>query len=183
MDFIGHWSERTEIGALQLVAWIGLSRSKFYFWRNRYGKANEHNVLVPPAIGFLQRITLTRNASRERQRESLAATSEQGVYGHLLPRVSVCTSMSPSQDAPIPPGTRSLSPIQLVFQTSSPPECKRQKAEHSGVTFRERCIARGPPPLRGSTPPPWDGRCATEDFLFGVSERAFLQESVRSWPR
>jgi transposase-like protein len=42
MDFIGHWSERTEIGALQLVAWIGLSRSKFYFWRNRYGKANEH---------------------------------------------------------------------------------------------------------------------------------------------
>ena len=47
MDFIGHWSERTEIGALQLVAWIGLSRSKFYFWRNRYGKANEHNGLVP----------------------------------------------------------------------------------------------------------------------------------------
>ena len=47
MDFIGHWSERTEIGALQLVAWIGLSRSKFYFWRNRYDKANEHNALVP----------------------------------------------------------------------------------------------------------------------------------------
>src|SRR5215510_9553073 len=47
MDFIGHWSERTEIGALQLVAWIGLSRSKFYFWRDRYGKANEHNALVP----------------------------------------------------------------------------------------------------------------------------------------
>jgi len=47
MDFIGHWSERTEIGALQLVAWIGLSRSKFSFWRNRYGKDNEHNALVP----------------------------------------------------------------------------------------------------------------------------------------
>ena len=47
MDFIGHWSERTKIGALQLVAWIGLSRSKFYSWRDRYGKANEHNALVP----------------------------------------------------------------------------------------------------------------------------------------
>ena len=24
-----------------------LSRSKYYQWRDRYGKANEHNVLVP----------------------------------------------------------------------------------------------------------------------------------------
>ena len=47
MDFIAHWSERTEIRALQLVAWIGLSRSKFYSWRDRYGKANEHNAVVP----------------------------------------------------------------------------------------------------------------------------------------
>jgi hypothetical protein len=47
MDFIAHWSEHTEIRALQLVCWIGLSRSKFYSWRNRYGKANEHNALVP----------------------------------------------------------------------------------------------------------------------------------------
>ena len=47
MDFIAHWSERTEIRALQLVSWMGLSRSKFYSWRNRYGKANEHNALVP----------------------------------------------------------------------------------------------------------------------------------------
>jgi putative transposase len=47
MDFIAHWSECTKIGALQLVDWIGLSRSKFYSWRDRYGKANEHNALVP----------------------------------------------------------------------------------------------------------------------------------------
>ena len=47
MDFIAHWSERTEIRALQLVDWIGLSRSKYYSWRDRYGKANEHNALVP----------------------------------------------------------------------------------------------------------------------------------------
>jgi len=44
MDFIAHRSERAEIGALQLVGWIDLSRSKFYSWRDRYGKANEHNI-------------------------------------------------------------------------------------------------------------------------------------------
>jgi transposase InsO family protein len=32
---------------LQLILWIGISQSKFYNWRNRYGKPNEHNGLVP----------------------------------------------------------------------------------------------------------------------------------------
>lgn len=31
----------------RLVGWLGLSRSKFYDWRSRYGRANEHNALVP----------------------------------------------------------------------------------------------------------------------------------------
>jgi transposase InsO family protein len=47
MDFIRYWSGRTEIAALRLVNWAGLSRSKFYHWRDRYGKVNEHNGLVP----------------------------------------------------------------------------------------------------------------------------------------
>jgi putative transposase len=47
MDFIRYWSGRTEIPALRLVNWAGLSRSKFYHWQDRYGKANEHNGLVP----------------------------------------------------------------------------------------------------------------------------------------
>jgi hypothetical protein len=47
LDFIAHWSERTEIRALQLVDWIALSGSKFYSWRDRYGKVGEHNDLVP----------------------------------------------------------------------------------------------------------------------------------------
>jgi len=47
MDFIRYWSGRTEISALRLVGWAGLSRSKFYHWQGRYGKANEHNCLVP----------------------------------------------------------------------------------------------------------------------------------------
>lgn len=47
MDFIAHWSERTEIRALQLVAWIGVEAEQVYCRRFRYGKANEHNALVP----------------------------------------------------------------------------------------------------------------------------------------
>lgn len=30
-----------------MVNWIGLSRSKFYGWRQRYGRVNEHNGQVP----------------------------------------------------------------------------------------------------------------------------------------
>src|SRR5262245_31435719 len=47
MDFIRYWSGRTEISALRMVSWAGLNRSKFYHWQERYGKANEHNGLVP----------------------------------------------------------------------------------------------------------------------------------------
>jgi len=37
----------TSIPAKNFIAWIGISRSKFYNWRQRYGKVNEHNALVP----------------------------------------------------------------------------------------------------------------------------------------
>jgi putative transposase len=47
IDFIQRWAPRTGLSPLLLVGWIGLSRSKFYDWRQRYGKANEHNALVP----------------------------------------------------------------------------------------------------------------------------------------
>ena len=30
-----------------MVIWLNLSRSKYYNWRERYGKANEHNGLIP----------------------------------------------------------------------------------------------------------------------------------------
>ena len=42
-----HWSERSEICYEQLLRWIQLSSRKFRDWRGRYGKANEHNFLVP----------------------------------------------------------------------------------------------------------------------------------------
>lgn len=42
-----HWSERTEIPAARFITWLGVQRGKFYDWQKRYGKANEHNALVP----------------------------------------------------------------------------------------------------------------------------------------
>lgn len=42
-----HWSAKTEIAIRILVLWLGISLSKFYNWRDRYGKANEHNACVP----------------------------------------------------------------------------------------------------------------------------------------
>jgi len=44
---VRHWSEQTEICYEQLLQWIELSSRKFRDWRGRYGKANEHNHLVP----------------------------------------------------------------------------------------------------------------------------------------
>lgn len=31
----------------QVVGWIGLARNKFYDWKKRYGKVNEHNSWIP----------------------------------------------------------------------------------------------------------------------------------------
>ena len=47
MDFVWRWSEKSEIGAGRFVGWLGITPSKFYEWRDRYGKVNEHNGRVP----------------------------------------------------------------------------------------------------------------------------------------
>jgi putative transposase len=47
VDFVRHWSERTEIPLQQFLGWLGVAASKFHAWRTRYGSANEHNALVP----------------------------------------------------------------------------------------------------------------------------------------
>jgi len=47
VDYVGKWSSRAELPAKRLVGWLGVGMSKFYDWRQRYGKVNEHNALVP----------------------------------------------------------------------------------------------------------------------------------------
>jgi transposase InsO family protein len=47
VDYVRHWSERTELTRQTLIHWIGVTRSKFYNWQQRYGKVNEHNHWIP----------------------------------------------------------------------------------------------------------------------------------------
>jgi putative transposase len=47
IDFVRRWNERTEIATQRFVRWLGVASSKFYDWRARYGRVNEHNGWVP----------------------------------------------------------------------------------------------------------------------------------------
>ncbi len=47
VDFVRCWSEKTEIGTGRFIYWLGVRASKFYDWRERYGRVNEHNGWVP----------------------------------------------------------------------------------------------------------------------------------------
>jgi len=47
IDFIKRWAKRTGIAVAHFIAWLGIAPRKYYDWQSRYGKANEHNALVP----------------------------------------------------------------------------------------------------------------------------------------
>lgn len=47
VDYVQRWTERAELPAKQLLRWLELSTSKFHQWKDRYGKANEHNGQLP----------------------------------------------------------------------------------------------------------------------------------------
>ncbi len=47
VDFVKKWSGKTELAVALIVGWLGLSRSKYYHWQDRYGKVNEHNQDIP----------------------------------------------------------------------------------------------------------------------------------------
>ena len=47
MDFVNRWHDLAELPATLFIKWLGIRSSKFYLWRDRYGKANEHNGKVP----------------------------------------------------------------------------------------------------------------------------------------
>ena len=47
VDFVRELSAKTELSVTRLIEWIGIARGKYFDWRRRYGKANEHNALVP----------------------------------------------------------------------------------------------------------------------------------------
>jgi hypothetical protein len=47
VDYVRNWSGKTEIMEATMINWIGISRSKYYDWQQRYGRVNEHNGWIP----------------------------------------------------------------------------------------------------------------------------------------
>ena len=47
VDYVRYWSDRAELTSTRLIGWLDIGRSKFYDWRRRYGRVNEHNGWVP----------------------------------------------------------------------------------------------------------------------------------------
>lgn len=47
MDYIKYWTPRTELPVKQLLGWANLAANKYHTWKDRYGKANEHNGKIP----------------------------------------------------------------------------------------------------------------------------------------
>jgi len=47
VDFVCYWSRRAETLVGRLIAWLGIPVSKYYEWRRRYGRRNEHNGRIP----------------------------------------------------------------------------------------------------------------------------------------
>lgn len=46
VDFVTDWSAKTELPVKRFLCWLGIA-NKFYAWKKRYGKVNEHNGKVP----------------------------------------------------------------------------------------------------------------------------------------
>lgn len=47
VDYVQHWTERAELPAKRLLAWLGLQTSKFHDWRKHYGRPHAHNGHIP----------------------------------------------------------------------------------------------------------------------------------------
>ena len=47
IDYVRYYSDKTEIAASDFIRHIGIARSKYYDWKHRYGKVNEHNAWIP----------------------------------------------------------------------------------------------------------------------------------------
>jgi len=47
VDFVDAWSEKTELCQAYFISQLGIARGKFFDWKKRYGKVNEHNGKVP----------------------------------------------------------------------------------------------------------------------------------------
>ena len=47
IDYITYWTGRTGKSVYQFITWLQIAVSKYYEWKQRYGKVNEHNGWIP----------------------------------------------------------------------------------------------------------------------------------------
>jgi transposase InsO family protein len=47
VDYVGYRSQQAELPVKRLLRWLGVRESKFYDWKQRYGKLNAHNGRMP----------------------------------------------------------------------------------------------------------------------------------------
>jgi len=47
VDYMNHYTELTGLSLSRFLAWLGVSRSKYYTWCIRYGRDNDHNGMIP----------------------------------------------------------------------------------------------------------------------------------------
>lgn len=47
VDYCKLWSDKADIPLQRYISWLSITKSKFYAWIERYGKANEHNAPIP----------------------------------------------------------------------------------------------------------------------------------------
>jgi len=47
VDLVREWSKKTEIGIGRFIGWLGITESKYYDWKQRYGQENQHNGQTP----------------------------------------------------------------------------------------------------------------------------------------
>ena len=54
VDFVQRWSALAAVPAKRLVAWLGVSDSKYFDWQRRHGLPNRHNGNVPRDFWLLE---------------------------------------------------------------------------------------------------------------------------------
>ena len=64
VDFVRSWSDKTDIPLGRFMPWIGVGTSKFYDWKQRFGKVNEHNAWVPRDHWLTDPAAFTQEQSR-----------------------------------------------------------------------------------------------------------------------
>jgi putative transposase len=47
VDFVTALSLQTELPVQRLIGWLGVAHGKYFDWKKRYGRVNEHNAWIP----------------------------------------------------------------------------------------------------------------------------------------